>query len=784
MFKRFKEIKQVGVFSESNNGSAQFNKIALIYGLNTYGKSTISDIIRSLTLQDPQIMKKRKTIPQSNSTQKVTLNFLDSTENEKTISFKNNVWHIPRDFNYKIEIFDNRFIDENIFTGMAFTRSNKENFTDFILSERNVQISQKIEEKRKQSREYTRVINTIEKSIVKKLSNRIDFDDFINNKSQKKLHEVKEEIQTIQSRVIKLNDSLNRISEIKKFSLPVKLDNKLNIIQLFKEANNIFKKNIKTININVKKRMKKHIKAHFITHDKNEENWIKDGFKKYLLYEDFSTCPFCGQEIKDSSLVDLYSEYFNEELIIYFDTIQELIDDWRENVADANISQKSELSDNMHSLTNWIDVIDSPSITRIYKRIEYISKDSNIKNNEILTLYKKLLVEFKSKINEKEKTPYKKVEIIQYKELKIFDEDYILLVNRYNKLIQKVVTEIEKYKKNLTTIKLKSRLKKYNDKITELDLEELTVLLKNDCLEYRKKYKRRKILRKKITELDSLLEIEKEKFMNDYFNDINEYYKLFGSNDYEIIKHDDRLGNRPLIGIEVKYKGQSISDENISYLFSCSDRRALALSVFWAKIKKMISENINVIIILDDPVISFDDNRITNTIDLIVNELENLNQIVILTHYHDFIRSLLSRNDLSEKLSFIQILNNGKTSFLEHTDKLEFLRDEHYKTYQKIEDFINKKTNEDVSLNLRLYIEQELKLRFRKQINDNNIDTRVFKFFLIYLKDNNIIDGEKYMKLDSFRNALNPIHHTYTDMKIEDKRNFAKSLIRYIYYRL
>ena len=63
MIKQINSINNVGAFREfPNGGSIQFEKLTFIYGLNTKGKTTLTDII-SLKENDPTLITSRKSIP-------------------------------------------------------------------------------------------------------------------------------------------------------------------------------------------------------------------------------------------------------------------------------------------------------------------------------------------------------------------------------------------------------------------------------------------------------------------------------------------------------------------------------------------------------------------------------------------------------------------------------------------------------------------------------------------------------------------------------------------------
>ena len=94
MIRRISEICNVGNFYDFKTGGAcQFEKMTIIYGLNTYGKSTMVDIFNSLSLNDPSSILNRKSIGSPNiGNPRVIMKIFDDGDKEKTITFNNSVW--------------------------------------------------------------------------------------------------------------------------------------------------------------------------------------------------------------------------------------------------------------------------------------------------------------------------------------------------------------------------------------------------------------------------------------------------------------------------------------------------------------------------------------------------------------------------------------------------------------------------------------------------------------------------------------------------------------------
>src|SRR4051794_10889142 len=94
---------------------AEFSKVSVIYGSNSYGKSTLCDIFRSLAENDSDLIESRKSIP-SGTSPKVTLNFAINGVPENPVSYANELWQQKLPSNVKIAVFDSNFIARNLFT--------------------------------------------------------------------------------------------------------------------------------------------------------------------------------------------------------------------------------------------------------------------------------------------------------------------------------------------------------------------------------------------------------------------------------------------------------------------------------------------------------------------------------------------------------------------------------------------------------------------------------------------------------------------------------------------
>ena len=105
-----------------------------------------------------------------------------------------------------------------------------------------------------------------------------------------------------------------------------------------------------------------------------------------------------------------------------------------------------------------------------------------------------------------------------------------------------------------------------------------------------------------------------------------------------------RWGGQPVYEPTIKFANEEITFDRLPFVFSDADRRALAFSIFIAKLKKKSeSELKNTIILLDDPITSFDDNRISQTFIEIKNLAISCRQLIIAAHHSKFLLDTYER---------------------------------------------------------------------------------------------------------------------------------------------
>ncbi|RLD60107.1 MAG: hypothetical protein DRJ01_10225, partial [Bacteroidetes bacterium] len=295
--KSIKQIKQIGIFSDfSSGGSKRFEKLTLLYGFNAQGKTTLCDIFQSLSENNSNIIKNRKTIPYDNTSQLVELS-VKINDNESNLKFKDGHWD-SNNLKQNIKIFGTDFIHKNVFTGLTIERQNRENFTDFILGEEDTTKAKELEVIKSELRKIN-LKNAVPLYVKSKSEQEIN--DFVNLNITENINDLKEKFSKKNAELIKEQENLKNVEQIlSKKDLPDFKENKLkSIVTCVRFINSILLKSFNSIKNDVISKMSNHIQLNFNNFDAAEK-WIKEGVQISKSKENKANCPFCGQNLSNA----------------------------------------------------------------------------------------------------------------------------------------------------------------------------------------------------------------------------------------------------------------------------------------------------------------------------------------------------------------------------------------------------------------------------------------------------------------------------------------------------
>lgn len=176
---RLNNIKQLNHLSPPDHG---FGMLNLIYGNNGSGKSTVCKILNLLNEKDSSLLDKLKSIECSVS-DNVDFNFLFmENEKQKSITSKN-----IAELNWGFKVFNQDFIDNNVYAGSKVVSSNLKNYHDFCLGDASVEKQNEINLLKAENETNINLANGIKQKIESKFNFKIDLKNVIRIKEKKNL---------------------------------------------------------------------------------------------------------------------------------------------------------------------------------------------------------------------------------------------------------------------------------------------------------------------------------------------------------------------------------------------------------------------------------------------------------------------------------------------------------------------------------------------------------------------------------------------------------------------
>ena len=782
MIKQIISINNIGSFREFPNGGAiQFEKLTFIYGLNTRGKSTLTDILTSLKENEPSLIVSRKSIPTvaTNQSVRISIKPLGST-NQVDCIFANNAWSQVHS-NNDLHIFSSDFIYKNLFTGLSIERQNKENFTRFILGQQGVQLASQIaEDKRILRQKKSNITNLLPPYLKERLQqdyapflstdpNSVDIED-----TRQHLSQLEQRLRQAQQRLLRPTEILS-IEDVSQFN-----DTTPNVQEFVNQTNDLLDRSFNEISSAVISELQSHIQNNFEIIE-NSEQWIKEGLD--TRKSDSENCSFCGQSLETAAeLINAYHSYFNEAYRSYISDISNSIESLRRQWRVLNFNSLNAVTAKQALFLQYAQLINTDAFTALVTRLnELIELTNETSLNEESG-------EFSQQVNQafdkKERKPHEIVQAIDFSSFLRNHDNYQRNLSEISEIIDRIREAIRLFKEPYRDLTQVRTIISELQSDVETKKRAIARVEQNDaCLSYLSEQQEITKIEGRITANEQELSENQNQYLDRFYTRIDFHFKQLGGENFTLERGTENRGHQPVYFLKVKFKGVEINDSNIAKVFSESDKRALALSLFWAKMDFLTPEQKqNAIIVLDDPVTSFDDNRILKSITLIKDTLREMRQVIVLTHYSHFIRNFIERGMNDDfTISFIEISQNNTSSSLRRIESNLFTETTYDKVFTRIQSFINRESEVDIRADLRPFLEslylphfyiKEFKFYTESNTPFGTLNEKINAIFL---------DESVKAKFHEFRTMLNPDSHLFTSSNEEDVRSFAKEMMEYLY---
>jgi len=445
MIAKITKIQGIGSFYNYTD-KIDFYKLNLFYGDNGSGKSTFTKILKSLSENDVDLLLNKKTICENGM--EITQDCELSLKNNSiyTHKFSNLSWH-KYNSNYDLKniiIFDDEFIERNIFTFAGSEINHARNQYKIIFGETGVKLNDEKETLVKNNKDILKPeLETAKNNF--ELTYKIKIDDYKKYELTKTVEILNHEIEEVNKKINANKNSL--ASKLVNFTFLLKVP--LILEEQTEELRMLLSANINSkVHLTAKKEVEE-FKQKYFHQGVNHDNFLKYGIIN-VKTEGEKICPLCHNKFNED-LFDLYRDYFDkgyDEMIAKLDNIKakfiKISNDYNNNLFSVNNS-------NVQIYNFWKDYVNELGEPRI--DVSAMIEEYNIaiqSIHEIIDLKKEHTTQTDFKISSLGIS------------LKINES-----VEIYNQILKDNNTKIENYKQTIKTLDLTQ----INKQKTELELE-------------------------------------------------------------------------------------------------------------------------------------------------------------------------------------------------------------------------------------------------------------------------------------------------------------------------
>lgn len=603
MIQQISKLKNFGIFQDykSSRDLKPFTQYNLFYGWNGSGKSTIAKLFFSLA-------DKKIHIHFENG------EFTIQIKKQSDISHKN-----ITENTLNIRVFSRDFIDRNV----NFEESKANSI--LILSEekrdemdkyKNLQMEYEAKDSdtKLKSKTYEKAVEYLKKNLTKWASNiKKSFEliettnsYYLNYDRTKLSYFIKENKTQIKKNSIlspdEVKDLKSAIKPTQKNDIGFETIREIEVSQtvsLFSRLEILLSKSI------VSKQIDR------LTTNPEINQWVKAGLDIHLKHNS-TECEFCHQKLPDERIIEL-NNHFSKA---YSDLLSDIQD----------------VSDEIASLLKSVD-IKIPETLELYDEFQSEFKKCKTSISENQKICKSKLEEAGRQIDMKRANPF---ELINFKFTEI-EQTFV----KFNSEVVKLVGIIVKH--NSKNQKFDQEVKKAQYKLELHFVSEILISENYDETEADIKYQKEELDKglKKINELDIDIKRLEAILLNesvgaDAFN--KSLAKFIGRKDISI------EFDKSLKGYRLLRAGKSEAAKNLSE----GEKTAIAFVYFISKLKENGNSIDKSIIIVDDPISSFDSNHLFHSYSFLKQECEKAHQLFILTHnfqYFKLIRDWLQKKN-------------------------------------------------------------------------------------------------------------------------------------------
>lgn len=661
MIRRIQLLRNIGQFDSVDAGAQiKLGRLVLIYAENGRGKTTLAAVLRSLANGDPTPIMERHRLGAANPPHAV----LECDGGPSDAVFQEGAWNrtLPH-----LELFDDVFVDENIYSGLAVDAQHRQNLHELILGTQGVNLSRKFQQLAKRAEKHIKTRQEKDAAIQETVREGLDVDEFC---KLPELPDVDAEIEATERKLAATQeqDAIKTTPLFETLTLPA-----FNTEAIDK----VLQRDL----LDLDAKAEAQVKTHLATLGVGGEQWLNDGMQRLPQTDEVGTCPFCAQDLTGSALIAHYRSYFGATYRDFKQEITDALESFkRTHAGDVSTEFERAIRVAGERRAFWSRFCEVP--------------DVDIDTAPIVSSWNSAREAVRAALVAKQAAPLEKLALDRRAKDAI--EKYEASRKQVDALNDALVAA------NKAIIDVQKKAANANPGMIAQDLSRLkatkarhTPEIATKCTAY---------LVEKEAEAETKREREEAKHeLDDYRKStfpmseetINTFLHHFGANfklgsvtskstrgrptcTYNVVINENPVS----IGVGTPKEGEP----SFRNTLSSGDRNTLALAFFFASLKQD-PELSNAIVVIDDPISSLDDHRSLVTVQEVRKMSERASQVIVLSHNKRFLCEIWKRADTSTRVA-LEIAQDRTGSTLRQWDVDQESVQKHIQIHRDLREYV------------------------------------------------------------------------------------------------
>jgi len=610
MINKLNLIKSIGQF-DSVTTAINLGKLTLVFAENARGKTTLAAVMRSLSTGEPVPIDERRRLGATQPPEVV----IECGGGTSPACFKNGAWSRKCS---DVLVFDDNFIDQNVYSGMEVAAEHRQNLHELILGATGVTLARNVDDLAAEIRTHNNELRNKANAIPASDRHGLAVDDFcglaVRVDIDNAIHDAERRLAAFQNA-----QAVKSTPEFTTLSLPIvdvaniKLILSRTVADLDKSAADA-------------------VAAHFAELGDGAEAWVGRGMRYVDTPKGVANdCPFCSQPLVNSEIFDHYRAYFGEayrdlqsQLAAANDQVLRLLS------GDALAGFERQVQTALQRRHAWAPFTAVP--------------DVQIDNTAIASAWQAVRDAILETISAKRADPLTAVTM---------SAEVLAKIDAFETVTNEVKAASDAFVAGNDAIKrVKESVKGGTTAVAEIELKRLRATKARHaptntdlCTSYLDEKRAKESAEAQKAAAQAALDTHRRTVFPNYQTAINTYLGKLGAGFTLERIESQPTGGRPSCVYSLVINGYHVpvgptsaptSTQTFKTTLSAGDRSTLALAFFLAALE-LDPNRASRVIVLDDPMSSLDKHRRLATIQEIRTLLPTVAQVIILSHDEYFL---------------------------------------------------------------------------------------------------------------------------------------------------